>query len=350
MRSKSEVGSRKSKVQAYTRPGFGIYFRLSTFAFRLGVAAACAGLLGGPAQAAGYPDRPIRMMIPQPAGGTMDTIARAVSSLVVESVGYNIVIDNRSGANGIIAGETLARAAPDGYTLLYTSASLANNELVMKKPQFHVLKDFAPVTQVTTLPGYLIITNNQTQAKSLKELIELSKRQPVHFGSSGTGNSQHLLGELLNARTGSKLIHVPYKGFALIINAVLGNEIQISFGAPTTVVQHIKAGRLRALAYTGEKRWPGMPDLPTVSEAGVPGMVYEASWHGIFAPAATPRPLLMKIQSEFRKAVHSSRLTQFFIESGHLAIGSTPEEFMKYLAAYLKDTEEQLRLAKVERQ
>ncbi len=325
------------------------YFRLSTFACRLAVAATAA-LVAGPALAADYPERPIRMMIPQPAGGTMDTIARAVSTLVVENVGYNVVIDNRSGANGIIAGETLARAAPDGYTLLYTSASLANNELVMKKPQFHVLKDFAPVTQVTTLPGYLVVTNNQLPAKSLKELIELSKRQPVHFGSSGTGNSQHLLGELINARTGSRMVHVPYKGFALIVNAVLGNEIQILFGAPTTVVQHIKAGRLRALAYTGEKRWPGMPDLPTLSEAGIKGMVYEASWHGIFAPAKTPRPLLMKVRDEYRKAVHSPRLTQFFVESGHLAIGSTPEEFRKYVADYLKDTEEQLRIAKVEKQ
>jgi tripartite-type tricarboxylate transporter receptor subunit TctC len=206
------------------------------------------------------------------------------------------------------------------------------------------------VTQVTLLPGYLILTNNQTPAKSLKELLELSKRQPVHFGSSGQGNSQHLLGELINARTGSKMVHVPYKGFALIVNAVMGNEIQVLFGAPTTTVQHIKAGRLRALAYTGAKRWSGMPDLPTVSEAGIKGMVYEASWHGIFAPAATPRPVLMKIRDEYRKAVHAPKLTQFFVESGHVAIGSTPEEFRKFVDAYLKATAEELRIAKVERQ
>ncbi len=299
------------------------------------------------ASAQDYPNRPVRMMIPQPAGGTMDTIARAVSNVMVESIRVNIVIDNRTGANGIIAGETLARSAPDGYTLLYTSASLANNELVTRKPPFHVLKDFEPVTQVTTLPGYLIIVNGQSPAKSLKELLELSRRQPVHFGSSGVGNSQHLLGELINARTGSKMVHVPYKGFALITNAVLGNEIQVLFGAPTTVVQHIKAGRLRALAYTGEKRWNGMPDLPTVSEAGIPGMVYEASWHGIFAPKGTPRPIMMKIQSESAKAARSQKLTQFFVESGHLAIGSTPEEFRKFLTGYLKDTAEQLRIAGV---
>ncbi len=310
----------------------------------------CAVLAAGAALAAGYPDRPIRMMIPQPPGGTMDTIARAVSSVMVENLAYNIVIDNRAGANGIIAGETLARAAPDGYTLLYTSASLANNELVLKKPQFHVLKDFAPLTLVNTLPGYLIIVNSQSPAKSLTELIELSKRTPVHYGSSGTGNSQHLLGELINSRTGAKMAHVPYKGFALIVNAVMGNEIQVVFGAPTTVVQHIKAGRLRALAYTGAQRWSGMPDLPTVSEAGIPGMVYEASWHGIFAPAATPRAILVQFQSEVRRAVHSPKLAQFFVDAGHVPVGGTPEEFRKFVVNYLKDTAEQLRIAKVEPQ
>jgi tripartite-type tricarboxylate transporter receptor subunit TctC len=289
-------------------------------------------------------------MIPQPPGGTMDTMARAVSNVMVENVGQSIVIDNRSGANGIIAGETLARAAPDGYTLLYTSASLANNELVAKKPQFHVLKDFAPVTLVNTLPGYLVIVGNAVPARSVRELIELSKRQPVHFGSSGTGNSQHLLGELINSRAGAKMVHVPYKGFALIVNAVLGGEIQVAFGSPTTVAQHIKAGRLRALAYTGAKRWSGMPELPTIGEADIPGMVYEASWHGIFAPAATPTALVSRIQSEVRKAVHTPRVSGFFNDSGHVPHGSSPEEFRKFVAKYLEDTAEQLRIAKVERQ
>ena len=305
--------------------------------------------LGAPAAAADYPTRPVRLMIPQPPGGTMDTMARAVSSVLVESIGQPIVIDNRSGANGIVAGETLARAVPDGYTLLYTSASLANNELVTKKPPFQVLKDFAPVTLVNTLPGYLVLVGNPVPAKSLKELIELSKRQPVHFGSSGTGNSQHLLGELINSRAGAKMVHVPYKGFALIINAVLGNEIQVAFGSPTTVFQHIKSGRLRAIAYTGAQRFTAMPELPLLSDT-IPGMVYEASWHGIFAPLATPPALISKIQSEVRKAVHTPRVSGFFSESGHVPHGSSPEEFRKFVAKYLKDTAEQLRIAKVERQ
>ena len=294
-----------------------------------------------------YPVRPIRMMIPQPPGGTMDTLARALAEPLARELGQPIVIDNRSGANGIIAGETLARAAPDGYTLLYTSASLANNELVQKQPPFRVLKDFAPVTLANTLPGYLVVVNSQSPARSLKDLIELSKTTRVHYGSSGLGNSQHLLGELINARTGARMVHVPYKGFSLIVNAVLGNEIQVVFGSPTTVMAHINAGRLRAVAYTGAKRLPALPDLPTVSESAIPGMVYEASWHGIFAPAATPRPVVLRIQSEVAKALRSPRLNQYIVESGHEPGGATPGEFRKFLARYLEETAEQLRIANV---
>jgi len=306
-----------------------------------------AGIVASPSWSQPYPNRPIRMMIPQPPGGTMDTMARALAEPLVRELGQNIVIDNRSGANGIIAGETLARAAPDGYTLLYTSASLANNQLVHKKPPFDVLKDFAPVTLANTLPGYLIIVNAQSPARSVKDLVELSKTTRVHYGSSGVGNSQHLLGELINARTGARMVHVPYKGFALIVNAVLGNEIQLLFGSPTTVIAHIKAGRLRAVAYTGAQRLSAMPELPTVSESDIPGMVYEASWHGIFAPAATPRPVILRFQAEVAKAMQAPRLNQYITESGHAPGGGTPEEFRKFLVRYLEDTAEQLRIAGV---
>src|SRR6185503_11564384 len=168
-----------------------------------------------------------------------------------------------------------------------------------------------------------------------------------HYGSSGLGNSQHLLGELINSRTGARMVHVPYKGFALIVNAVLGNEIQVVFGSPTTVIAHINAGRLRAVAYTGAKRLSSMPDLPTVSESAIPGMVYEASWHGLFAPAATPRPVVLRLQSEVAKALRAPRLSQYIVESGHEPGGGTPEEFRRFLARYLEDTAEQLRIANV---
>ena len=300
-----------------------------------------------------YPARPIRMLLPQPPGGTMETVARELAEYLVRGLGQNIVIDNRSGANGIIAAETLARANPDGYTLLYTSASLANNQLVMKKPTFDTLRDFAPVTQVNSLPGYLVLVGAQVPAQNLQALIDLSKnpKTPVHYGSSGVGNSQHLLGELVNARTGAQFRHVPYKGFAPILTAVMGNEIQVAFGAPTTTVTHIKAGRLRALAYTGAQRWQGMPELPTLSEAGAKGLVYEASWHGIFAPARTPPAILVRLQSEVREAVHAPKMRASLEAGGHVPIGSTGEGFRRrFLVEYFEATAEQMRIARIEQQ
>jgi tripartite-type tricarboxylate transporter receptor subunit TctC len=309
----------------------------------LTIAAICAA---APSWSQPYPSRPIRMLIPQPAGGTMDTIARMVSNQLVPVLGQNIVIDNRSGANGIIAGDTLAKAAPDGYTVLYTSASLVNNQLVHKKLSFDALRDFAPVTQVTTLPGYLILVNPQSPARTLKELIELSNKQPLHFGSSGVGNSQHLLGELINVRGGATMTHVPYKGFALIVTALMANEIQVAFGAPTTVVPHIKAGRLRAIAYTGEQRWSGMPDLPTAGET-IKGFSYEASWHGIFAPRDAPRAVVSRLQAEVARIVFDPDMRAKLESGGHVPIGSKPEDFARFLRQYFKETEEQLRIAKV---
>jgi tripartite-type tricarboxylate transporter receptor subunit TctC len=181
----------------------------------------------------------------------------------------------------------------------------------------------------------------------MKELIELSKnpRTPVHFGSSGLGNNQHLLGELINARSGAKLSHVPYKGFALIITAVMANEIQVAFGAPLTVIPHIKAGRLRTIAFTGAKRWEGMPDLPTVSESGIPGMVFEASWHGLFAPAGTSPQIVSRLQSEYGKVVSTPKMRDNL--GGHVPVASTSPEFRKFLREYFRDTAEQMRIANV---
>ena len=203
---------------------------------------------------AAYPDRPIRMVVPQTAGGSMDSNARALSDLMARELNQNIIIDNRGGANGIIAGEMVAHAAPDGYTLIYTSNSLINNQLVRIKPPFDVLRDFEQVALVVK-NYYIVLVNLNVPAQTFRELLDLAKnaRDPVRYGSGGIGNSQHLLGELLNARTGSKFMHVPYKG--LPIAPLLANEIQLVFASPITVMPHIRGGRLRALAITSAKRW-----------------------------------------------------------------------------------------------
>ena len=295
-----------------------------------------------------YPTRPVRVVVPQPAGGNMDANARALVIFLEQAFGQNFVVDNRSGANGIIAAEMVARAAPDGHTILYTSNSFINNQLAQKKLPYHVINDFSPVTQVATMPGYLVLVNAQVPAKSLKDLIEFSKAPSsnIKFGSGGIGNSQHLLGEFMNARSGSKLFHVPYKGFAPMITGLMSNEIQVAFAAPTVVMQQIKSGRLRALAYSAGKRWVGMPDLPTMGEV-IPGFVYEAAWHGVFAPAALPNAVVSRLHAEIAKAVQLPKMRDYLESGGYFPLASTPDDFRRFLVSDLKTLTELFRLANI---
>ena len=290
-------------------------------------------------QAQGYPTRPIRMVVPQPAGGTMDTVMRALGDQLSRQMGQQFIIDNRSGANGIIAGEIVAKAPPDGYTMIYTSNSLANNQLVYEKPPFDVIRDFAPVTQVVKMRGYYVVIHPQVPAQSFKELLDLSKsgRGQIHYGSGGVGNSQNLLGELINQRAGAKFVHVPYKGLSPVITAVIGAEIQMAFASPLTVMAHLKAGRLRALATSGGKRWNVLPDVPTMSEAGMPGFVYDPGWHAIFAPAAMPAALLSRLHTEVTQALTAPKMRDTMELGGHLPIASAPAEFRRFLEGYLKE-------------
>lgn len=289
------------------------------------------------AHAQNYPTRPIRVVVPQPPGGTMDTMARAIGEQLSRQMGQQFVVDNRSGANGIVGGEIVVKAPADGYTLLYTSNSLANNQLVMEKPPFDVLRDFTAITQVMRSQGYYVVIHPQVPAQTFKELIEVSRKMQIHYGSGGVGNSQHVLGELINKRAGAKFIHVPYKGFAPAIAAVMGNEIQLAFASPLTVLAHIKAGRMRALASSGGKRWQGLPDVPTMSEAGMPGFVYDPAWHGIFAPAALPATLATRLHKEVTQSLATQKVRDTMDLGGQTAIGSTPTAFRDFLQGYLKE-------------
>ncbi len=302
----------------------------------------------GMASAQNFPNRPIRMIIPQPAGGTMDSNARALSDPLARELGQNIVIDNRSGANGIIAGEMLAKAPADGHTLLFTSSSLIYNQVINKKTPFNALVDFVPITQMAQTFGYLVLVNPQTGVSTIKELVELSKKRQVAFGSGGIGNSQHFLGELINIRSGAKLVHVPYKGLAPLLSAVMSNEIQVGLATPLTVIQHVKAGRLKPLAYTGDKRWPGMPELPTMADAGVANCVFEPGGHGIYAPAKTPTAFVNQIHAAVVQSLKSPKLLEYLSHGGYVTVGSTPADFRRYLEADLNRISDIARLAKIE--
>jgi tripartite-type tricarboxylate transporter receptor subunit TctC len=306
-------------------------------------------LTGVVAVADEFPARPIRMLIPQPPGGSMDANMRVLAEPIERDLGVRVVIDNRAGANGIIAGELLGRAPADGYTLLYTSNSFANNQVLLSRAPFDVLRDFTPLTLAATMPGYMVLVHPSVNANSLGDLVALSRRdgQAIHYGSGGIGNSQHLLGELINARTGARMVHVPYKGLAPMTTGLISNEIQVAFAAPTTVLPLLASNRLKALAYTGSRRWPGAPEVPTVAEAGVPGFSYEAAWHGVFAPASLPAPVAATLQRAFDRALRDDKVREFFQQGGYVPVGGSGAEFARYLGSYLRDMGELIRVAGV---
>ena len=313
------------------------------------VIASLAAALSMDGHAQTYPNRPIRLIVPFPPGGTPDSNARALTGPMERSLGQNIAVDNRSGANGIIGMETVAHAAPDGYTFLYTTVAFIINPAVYKRLPFDVIRDFAPVTNVAIGLGYVIVVNASVAAKTVKELIALSRNpeKPLGYGTSGVGNPQHIAGELFNVRAGTTLMHVPYKGAAQAMIALLGGEVQAMFMPPTSALPHIKSGKLRVLAYTAAKRWPAMPDLPTVAEAGVPGYQFDGAWHGIFAPAKTPGAITTRFQSEVRKAIETPQAREFLVAGGFEPIGDSPDEFRKFVAAELKKWAELARIARL---
>jgi len=284
-------------------------------------------LLAGAASAQSYPSKTVRVVIPWPPGGSNDVVGRIVTQKVGENVGQQFIVDNRAGAAGSIGADVVAKAPPDGYTLMVHSTSHVGNAHLYKKLPYDTLKDFTGVALLAAQPGALTI-HPSLPVKTVKEFIALAKARPgtINYSSSGNGSAPHLSMELLVAMTGIKIVHVPYKGGAPQVTALVSGETQASLATVSTVLVHVQSGRLRALGVSSAKRTATMPDVPTIAEAGVPG--YEMSpWIGVFVPTGTPKELIAKLNGEINRALKAPDVSNLLSSNALDALGGTPEEF-----------------------
>jgi tripartite-type tricarboxylate transporter receptor subunit TctC len=288
----------------------------------------CVPLLAaGVAVAQNWPVKPVRVVIPWPPGGSNDVVGRIVMQKVGESLGQQFVVDNRPGASGAIGSEPVAKAPPDGYTIMVHSTTHLGNAHLYKKLPYDTLKDFAPVGTLAAQPGALT-THPSLPVNSVKEFIALAKARPgqINYSSSGNGSAPHLSMALLTSMAGISLVHIPYKGGAPQVTALVGGEAQASLATVSTVIAHVKSGRLRALGVSSAKRSNILPDVPTIAEAGVPG--YEMSpWIGVYAPANTPKTIIDKLNAEANKALKHPDVANSLTNQVLDPQPSTPEEF-----------------------
>jgi tripartite-type tricarboxylate transporter receptor subunit TctC len=299
---------------------------------KIGAIALLIGASSGQAQ--DYPSRPIRIIVPSTAGGSVDTLARTVGSNLSQRWGQQVVVDNRSGAGGVIGGEITAKAPPDGYTLIMaTIAAMATNVSLAKKLPYDPVRDFAPITLVASQQIVLLVNPN-VAARTAQELIQLAKSKPgqLTFASAGNGSGGHLSGELLKILAGIDLTHVPYKGISPAIVDVISGQVTMTFASIISGTPHVKTGRLRALAVTGARRSPALPELPTMMEAGVRG--YESStWYGLLAPKATSRAIVTKLNREVVSIINLPEVKANLLAEGAEPVGNTPEQFGEFIKA-----------------
>ena len=281
-----------------------------------------------------FPSKPLTIVVPFAAGGTTDILARIVSQALQQELGQTVIVDNKPGAGGNIGAAAAARAAADGYTLFMgTVGTHAINASLYQKPGFDPIKDFAPLTRVATVPN-LLVANPKQPFKTVKEMIAYAKANPgkLNYGSSGSGSSIHLSGELFCSMTGLDMVHVPYKGSAPAITDLLGNQIAVMFDNMPSAIQHVRSGKLRPIAVTTAKRSPELPDVPTVAEAGVPG--YEAtSWFGLWTQAKTPAPVQQRLHAAIAKVLKDPAVIKKINDQGGDIVIDTPAEFAAYIKA-----------------
>jgi tripartite-type tricarboxylate transporter receptor subunit TctC len=302
---------------------------------------------GGWAQ--NYPSRPVRIVVGFGAGGP-DTTARIIAQQLAQQTGQSFIVDNRPGAGGSIGADIVAKSAPDGYTLLVSSASFAVNPSIYKKLPFDAIRDFTPVSQLCDADGHILAVTSALPAQNVRDLIALAKRPGANiaYGSNGVGATGHLVGALFNSRIGANMVHVPYKGAGATLNALVAGEIQIAFINATLGLPLLKAGRIRALAYDSPVRAPYLPDVPTMAEAGAPPTGMKTSWHGMFAPARLPPAVLARLEAEIRKVMAVAEVRDRFDKLELNPIGSTSAEFRPILETAIKRLGEAVRLAGIQ--
>lgn len=280
-----------------------------------------------PAAQAAFPEKPIRMIVPFPAGGNADIVARSIGNELSKNLGVPVVIENRGGAGGVIGSEIVAKAPADGYTIVMVSASHVINPSMQKSLPYDTIKDFAGISLVAEVPTVLVV-HPSVPAKSLKELIAYAKANPgkINFATAGNGTVGHLSAELLKSMAQIKMEHVAYKGNGPAMTDVLGGHVQMIFGSMPSALPHIKSGALRALVVTAPKRSAAAPDIPSTAEAGMPGFDV-ATGFGLFAPSKTPRPIINKLNAEVVKALKLPEVSNRLAGQGAEPVGSTPEEY-----------------------
>lgn len=298
----------------------------------LRLAATALLIAAGPALAQ-YPNKPVRIVVPYPPGGTTDILARLVANKLSESLGQSFVVDNRPGASAAIGSQAVARAPADGYTLLMgTISSHGINSALNKSLPYDAIKDFAPITVVASTPN-VITVHPDVPAKTLGDLLALARDKPgkLNFGSTSAGGSPHMSAELLKMMANVNITHIPYKGAGPMLTDLIGGQIQIGFDNMPSSIAHIRSGKVRAIAVTTPKRWPGTPEIPTVAESGVPG--YEvAGWFGLLAPAGTPQPIVDMLYRAISTALKQPETQKQLLDLGAEPVANAPDAFGKQIA------------------
>lgn len=296
--------------------------------------ALCAFALATPSVIAqGYPTKPVRLIVPFPPGGVTDIVGRILAQRLAESLGQQVVVDNRGGAAGAIGAQAAAKSAPDGYTLLMATATHAINATLIPNPNFDLVKDLAPVSLAASVP-LLLAVNPSFPARDVKELVAAAAARPgqVNFASGSTGSASHLAGEMLKTMAKVDMVHIPYKGGSLGIQDLVAGQVQLMFENMPSILPFVQSGRLRGLAVTGAKRSPAAPELPTMIESGYPG--FEAgSWYGLFAPAGTPPDIVSRLNADMVKSLRSPETRKLLSQQGAEPVGNSEAEF----AAFIRD-------------